>query len=58
MRLKMGSKIIVKKSIICVSLGEDDLRRVLDEFDISDKTPLECMDFLRRLKEVKNGAKK
>lgn len=54
----MGSKIIVKKSIICVSLGEDDLRRVLDEFDISDKTPLECMDFLRRLKEVKNGAKK
>lgn len=55
---KMGTKIIVKKSVICVGLCEGELRRALREFDLAGKTPLECMDFLRQLKEKRDGAEK
>jgi len=49
----MGIRIKIKNSVIVLANGEEagTLREEIRGFDISDKTPLDCMDFLRKLKE-------
>lgn len=46
----MKNKIIIKNSIVCIGVQQDKLREVLAEFDLADKTPMDCMDFIRELK--------
>ncbi|MBR4758195.1 MAG: hypothetical protein IK084_05235 [Bacteroidaceae bacterium] len=48
----MSTKIRIKNSVIILAQSGDGLREQLLEFDIADKTPLDCMDFLRKLKEL------
>ena len=50
--LNMSTKIRIKNSVIILAQSGDGLREQLLEFDIADKTPLDCMDFLRKLKEL------
>ncbi|MBQ6029897.1 MAG: hypothetical protein IJL31_00145 [Oscillospiraceae bacterium] len=54
----MTLKIKIKNSIVHVgALAEGSLLRDIAEFDLADKTPLDCMDFIRKLKQ-RYGTKK
>lgn len=46
-------KIKIKNSIVCVGAGAgaEALRAELKGFDVANKTPLQCMDFIRELKK-------
>lgn len=48
----MGLKIKIKNSVIILAdQREGGLLEQIRRFNLSDKTPIDCMDFIRRLKE-------
>jgi len=49
----MRLKIKIKKSNVTIGgLLDGPLARELAAFDLASKTPVECMDFVRRLKKI------
>lgn len=46
------SKIKIKNSVVIVNTSSDcesSIKEELKNFEIADKTPIDCMDFVRRL---------
>lgn len=43
-------KIKIKNSIVCMGSPDTALRSEIDRFDLAGSTPLDCMEFIRRLK--------
>lgn len=48
------TKIIIKKSVVVVgNLPEvSNVEELLKRFDVANSTPVDCLDFLRRLKSL------
>lgn len=48
-------RIKIKNSVVCLSdlkeLKDESVRKELEDFDIATKTPIDCMNFVRKLKE-------
>lgn len=44
----MKDKIIIKNSVIVLS--EDAMDKLIQKYDLADKTPLDCQEFLKRIK--------
>ena len=54
----MSIRIKIKNSVVCLGgFREDELRDKIKGFDLSDKTPIDCMDFLRELKKICQNSK-
>ncbi len=48
----------ILNSVVCLGgAGEDELVEEISNIDLSDKTPLDCMEIIRRLKK-KYGSRK
>lgn len=46
--LTMKCKVKIKNSIVV--LAGDDVREMIKRLDLSGKTPIDCMDLIRRIK--------
>lgn len=48
----MNVKIKIKNSVVCLGgLLDAPLKAELAKFDLANKTPMECMEFVRKLKK-------
>lgn len=48
----MKVKIKIKNSVVCLGgLLDAPLKAELAKFDLANKTPLDCLDFVRKLKK-------
>lgn len=48
----MNVKIKIKNSVVCLGgLLDAPLKTELAKFDLVNKTPMDCMDFVRKLKK-------
>ena len=50
-------KIKIKNSIVCIGNPDTALRSEIERFDLADSTPLDCMEFIRRLKSWNRNPK-
>ena len=52
-------KIKIKNSTVNITVvipETSDIKNEIKKYDLSDKTPIDCMNFLRRIKEsIKDG---
>lgn len=53
------SRIKIKNSIVCLGgIGEQNIKDLVRNFDLASATPIDCMKFIGKLKEIINGTLK
>lgn len=53
------AKIKIKNSIVCLGgIGEQSIKDLVKNFDLASATPIDCMKFIEKLKEIVNGTLK
>lgn len=53
------TRIKIKNSIVCLGdLGEQSVKELVKNFELASATPFDCMEFIRKLKDLINGTLK
>lgn len=53
------TRIKIKNSIVCLGgIGEQSIKELVRNFELATATPMDCMKFIGKLKEIINGTLK